>query len=103
VTTAFHGNPEKSHVVTRGERLNFACPYCGDSIKDNNKKRGNIYFGTYDFHCYNCRTHVSFEDFIKDFGKSIDGKEIVHVRQLRDLNNQSGQQNHYVDNSYFIK
>ena len=26
------------------ERLNFACPICGDSQKSDYKKRGNLYF-----------------------------------------------------------
>lgn len=102
IETQFSGNYDKSKVIARDERLNFACPYCGDSVKDNHKKRGNIYLNTYDFHCYNCRTHTSFEEFLKDFGKSLSGKEIVHVRDLRDKNKLESVQKRYIDNSYFF-
>ena len=48
IETQFSGNYEKSRVIARDERLNFACPYCGDSVKDNHKKRGNIYLNTFE-------------------------------------------------------
>jgi hypothetical protein len=102
IQEAFNNNHEKSKVIFRGERLNFACPYCGDSVKDQHKKRGNIYVNTWDFHCYNCRTHVGFEDFLKDFGKSIDGKEIVHVRSLREMGKTLSQETRFVDTSLFF-
>lgn len=102
ILNASFSNFEKRKIIDRNERLNFACPYCGDSVKDIFKKRANVYKNGYNFHCYNCGTHVTFENFIKDFGKSIEGKEIVYVRNLRDQNKQESFQRHYIDNSYFF-
>ena len=50
-------------------RLNFACPYCGDGSSDALKKRGNLFWDTLYYHCYNygCASHKSLNDFINDF------------------------------------
>lgn len=52
-------------------KLNFACPYCGDSQKDPNKKRGNLYLNTQAYKCYNdgCAVWVPLEKFISHFGR----------------------------------
>jgi len=34
-------------------RINFACPYCGDSKNSADKKRGNIYLTSKTFKCFN--------------------------------------------------
>jgi hypothetical protein len=102
IQDVFQNDNEKSKVISRDERLNFACPYCGDSAKDRHKKRGNIYTNAYSFHCYNCLTHVPFEEFLKDFGRSLNGNEIVYIRDLQDKNKQESLQKHYIDNSYFF-
>lgn len=47
-------------------RLNLACPYCGDSSRDDSKKRGNIFWDTLQFHCYNCGAHADVMNFFKD-------------------------------------
>lgn len=53
-------------------RLNFACPYCGDSVKDETKKRGNLFWNTLFYHCYNdgCKEHKTLNDLFTDFGIS---------------------------------
>ena len=35
------------------DKLNFACPYCGDSNKDSSKKRGNFYLSSNTYKCFN--------------------------------------------------
>ena len=63
----------KSEIRFFKDRINFACPYCGDS-HDSHKKRGNIYWKTLMFHCYNggChKKHANVVDFLKDNGQSI--------------------------------
>lgn len=58
---------QKKVVLEYPDRLNFACPYCGDS--DNvAKKRGNIYLTDLNYHCFNCGKHTDFFAFVKDFG-----------------------------------
>ena len=53
------------------EKLNFACPYCGDSKTDPNKKRGHFYLNTNNYKCYNdgCSVLVSANKFISYFAK----------------------------------
>jgi len=78
-----HSNYEKREVHPKHGRLNFACPYCGDSTNDNHKKRGNIYVndGLY-FKCYNCGKYRGIQGFLRDFSISLDADEIVTVRSL---------------------
>ena len=48
-------------------RLNFACPYCGDSSNDSSKKRGNLFWNTLQYHCYNCNKHAALNSLLKRF------------------------------------
>lgn len=50
-------------------KLNFACPYCGDSEKDSTKKRGNLYLNTNSYKCFNdgCLKWVPLNKFISNF------------------------------------
>lgn len=68
----FSDEPAKQNIVERTGRLNFSCPYCGDS-SNVYKKRGNIYCSEppFTFHCFNCGEHRSLGRFFKDYG--IDG------------------------------
>ena len=47
-------NGSKSEIRSYKGRLNFACPYCGDSGNSSSKKRGNLYLESLSFHCFNC-------------------------------------------------
>ena len=46
-------------------RITCACPYCGDSHKDDTAKRGNIFWDTLQYHCYNCNHHTNLYTFLK--------------------------------------
>ena len=48
-----HAEPQKKIIKEFSDRFNFACPICGDSHKNVNAKRGNLYFNTmhYEFPC----------------------------------------------------
>lgn len=50
-------------------KLNFACPYCGDSEKDLTKKRGNLYLNTNSYKCFNdgCLTWVPLHKFVSKY------------------------------------
>ena len=73
---------EKSQPKIYRDRINFACPYCGDS-HGSHKKRGNIYWKNLKFHCYNggCpKPHTTVVDFLRDHGKSFNKKdELIYV------------------------
>jgi len=65
----FFGNdPHRLKIYQGGNRLNFCCPYCGDS-KDSKKKRGNLYIDTLTYKCYNggCGVFKNLNQFTRDF------------------------------------
>tara|TARA_B110000503_G_scaffold4852_1_gene6470 strand:+ start:1151 stop:2215 length:1065 start_codon:yes stop_codon:yes gene_type:complete len=71
-----HQGPRRQLKVNR-DRLNFACPYCGDS-SDQHKKRGNVYFKSLQFHCYNggcSKRHTDLVTFFRDFNHQITDKD----------------------------
>lgn len=64
---------EKRRIIKVNNRLNFACPYCGDSTHNNRKKRGNLYLGNLYYRCYNtgCENDsLPFVKFVRDFNLS---------------------------------
>jgi hypothetical protein len=67
----FPGDSERQRIVSRlnGQRLNFCCPYCGDSHETARKKRGNFYTNWLYFKCYNggCEQYVDLLKMIQDF------------------------------------
>ena len=80
-----HAHYAKREIQPKHGRLNFACPYCGDSTHDTHKKRGNIYTtkGFY-FKCYNCGKFRGIEGFLKDFKVEMGADEIVLARSLQE-------------------
>lgn len=68
-----HSIPEKRNIRVHKDRLNFACPICGDSNKHYGKKRGNLYFKNMYYVCYNeeeCSR--SFTNLLKTFDMDMD-------------------------------
>src|ERR1035437_5681996 len=51
----FPNDSERQRVIPQlnGTRLNFCCPWCGDSHDNARKKRGNFYTNWLYFKCYN--------------------------------------------------
>lgn len=74
-----HSHPEKRRVLHSKGRLNFACPYCGDSHDNPRKKRGNIYWNDLFYHCYNCSHHTSLDEFLADFENNFEGEDRVQI------------------------
>lgn len=71
---------EKRRISDKHGRLNFACPYCGDSYSELHKKRGNLYLENYGYHCYNCGKHTNVRGLFRDFSKKLDTDEIVYIQ-----------------------
>ena len=63
----FPTTPAKKKIVGHSTRLNFACPYCGDSATDDGKKRGNFYTTGLWYKCYNCGKVTPIYKFIEHF------------------------------------
>jgi hypothetical protein len=63
---------EKRRIYDYHDRMNFACPYCGDSSTDRNAKRGNIWWNKLIFVCFNCDHRTSFDKMCRDFNQQLD-------------------------------
>ena len=89
VTTQQHSNPNKQSLKSMHGRITLACPYCGDSHKDDTAKRGNIFWDTLQYHCYNCGHHTNLHTFLKDHGiklsKSGDSFAVIDYIQQNKL------------------
>jgi len=48
-----HTNPQKKTFREYPDRINMACPICGDSSRVASKKRGNLYFKNMMYICFN--------------------------------------------------
>jgi len=66
VVSQVHPEPNKKLLKVMHGRITCACPYCGDSHSDDTKKRGNIFWDTLQYHCYNCSYHTNLYSFLKD-------------------------------------
>jgi hypothetical protein len=67
----FPGEPTRQEINENGtDKLNFCCPFCGDSKVDRNKKRGNLYLNTETYKCYNdgCEVQMPLEKFVSRLG-----------------------------------
>ena len=63
------GHP-KSKILLKHGRINFACPYCGDSMRSDWAKRGNfILIGKHKnyFKCHNCGEFKRIDHFFRDY------------------------------------
>jgi len=87
----FPADARRQKIYLSGNRLNFSCPYCGDS-NSGHKKRGNFYLDTLSYKCYNggCSIFKDGISFLKDFRK-FDGLSnseksnfIVQIRDNRE-------------------
>lgn len=55
-------------------KINIACPVCGDSEKKHSKRRGNIYLESNTYKCYNdgCMVFMTLDKFISRFCQKYD-------------------------------
>ena len=70
-----HSEPNKHMIKEMPGRLNLACPVCGDSHEDSTKKRGNLYWDTLQYHCYNCGIHSNAYQLLKDYNLNFQNRE----------------------------
>lgn len=70
-----HNISNKTMIKEMPGRITLACPYCGDSYSDDKKKRGNVYWDTLQYHCFNCSAHGDVYSFLKDHGIRFDNSE----------------------------
>ena len=70
-----HSDSNKQMIKEMPGRLNIACPICGDSHDDSTKKRGNLYWDTLQYHCYNCGAHSNAYQLLKDYNLNFKNRE----------------------------
>ena len=88
-------NQHKRRIDEYADRLNLACPYCGDSSKSVYKKRGNLYFNKLFYICFNCDKKTSLDKLARDFNEKFPGFETdIHGLVKADLD---GRSEYYVD------
>lgn len=82
----------KTKILLKNNRINFACPYCDDSMKDIYRKRGNIILdGKHINHykCHNCGIKKRVDYFFKDFKVELKLDFINYISST--LNNENYQ------------
>jgi hypothetical protein len=91
-------NVQKRRVNDYSDRLNFACPFCGDSHRNNHAKRGNLYFNRLVFICFNCDKKTTFDRMCKEFNEQIDpDKKLEMIEHLDSIMTYNDYQNEFVD------
>jgi len=99
----FPDNIGKQKIRFYKDRIQFACPYCGDSMKSNYKKRGNfILQGKFSnfFKCHNCNEFKRIDHFFKDFKIELDLNVIDYI--AKGIENFSTYTNVKYDMSIFL-
>lgn len=81
-----HKNPVKHKIITRSDRLSFACPICGDSNKNPYLKRGHLFFNNLYYKCYNEDCRSNFTKLCKTNNIIIDPTKRMEIINYIDLN-----------------
>lgn len=88
----------KRKMVVYSDRVNMACFYCGDSTKNKHAKRGNLYFNTLVFCCFNCDKKTTFDRVCKDHNEQIDpDKKLEMIEHLNSVTTYSDYEGDFVD------
>ena len=73
----------KRKIDHYSDRINFACPFCGDSLKDPRKKRFNVYLNSLSCHCFNCNHHSGINSFLKQFDEELSMEDKLQVHEIQ--------------------
>ena len=73
----------KRQIDHYSDRINFACPFCGDSLRDPRKKRFNIYLNSLSCHCFNCNHHSGINAFLKQFNEELSFEDKIQVHEIQ--------------------
>ncbi len=99
----FPNNWAKRRIRVHNDRINFSCPYCGDSVKNSNKKRGNfILTGKYSgwYKCHNCGEAKRIDKFFEDYKVNLDLSIINYI--AKGINDFASYSNVKFDMSLFL-
>ena len=81
----FSDSFQKQQIKENVDTIRIACPLCGDSSTDHNKKRGNIYLDSGFYHCYNCGKHRSVINLFKSFKEDLELKDKIEIQKVINL------------------
>lgn len=73
----------KRRIDHYSDRINFACPFCGDSLRDPRKKRFNIYLNSLSCHCFNCNHHSGINTFLRQFDEELSMEDKIQVHEIQ--------------------
>lgn len=73
----------KRKIDVYNDRFAFSCPLCGDSLHNNRKKRGNLYFNSMQYHCYNCGEHYGVVSLLRLFNQELSLDDTIAVREIQ--------------------
>jgi len=91
-------NTHKRRINDYNDRFNIACPYCGDSHKNQHAKRGNLYLNRLIFICFNCDKKTTLDKMCKDFNEQIDpDKKLEMIEHLNSVMTYSDFEGDFVD------
>jgi hypothetical protein len=91
-------NTNKRKILDFHTRANIACCYCGDSNKNTHAKRGNLYYNTLRFCCFNCDKKTTFDRMCKDFNEQIDpDRKLEMIEHLDSIVTYVDYQNEFID------
>jgi hypothetical protein len=91
-------NSTKRRINDYSDRLNCACPFCGDSHRNNHAKRGNLYFNRLVFIYFNCDKKTTFDRMCKEFNEQIDpDKKLEMIEHLDSIITYTDYQNEFID------
>jgi len=95
----FPNNYIKQEIKPCKDRINFACPYCGDSMQNFHRKRGNIILeGKHNnfFKCFNCGAFKRVDFFFKDHKIDLELDVVDYIsNNLGDFSSFSQNNNKY--------
>lgn len=87
VLNNLHTHPDKKVMDDRKEdRLNIACPVCGDSKDKHRVKRGWLFYDSLMYKCYNDNCRSSFTQLCKIAKVQLDPSKKLEVLQYTALN-----------------
>lgn len=77
---------DKFKILQPGKLYNFRCPFCGDSKKNPNKRRGYIYEvvnkNTLRYKCHNCNISLSFFNFLKKIDEVVYNEVLFNEKEI---------------------
>ena len=91
-------NIQKRKTHDYADRINLACPYCGDSHKNIYAKRGNLYYNRLIYICFNCDKKTTLDRLCKDFSEQIDpDKKLEMIEHLNSIITYNDFQSDFID------